>query len=258
MMTKQDKNVHESHVFALWVPGRILPGNSAKNGSQHSLRNKDLIHRIKYVLRLKPEESLILFDDVSVIQAILAEYIGSDGIHITLIKRHSLQPLQPAIRIMLPLLKREALQDAIYSCVEMGATAIDLILTEKTHKKWGGEREEDRLRAIMIAAAEQSKQFSLPTLTPPQKIDDYVKKLIKSNDVKIVFDPRGQPLKAIIDQFAASSPKAITLALGPEGDFTAGEKNLLMAAGFLPCALTPTVLRAQQALILGLGVIRSL
>ncbi len=45
--------------------------------------------------------------------------------------------------------------------------------------------------------------------------------------------------------------------IGPEGDLTKEEKAYLKEQGFLFCALTPTVLRAQQAVALGLGILRS-
>ena len=41
-------------------------------------------------------------------------------------------------------------------------------------------------------------------------------------------------------------------------DLTEQEKNLLQDQGFLFCALTPTILRAQQAVALSAGLIRSL
>lgn len=52
-------------------------------------------------------------------------------------------------------------------------------------------------------------------------------------------------------------PHAIIACAGPEGDLTYEEKMQLTEDGFAFCALTPTVLRAQQAIAIGLGAIRS-
>ena len=45
--------------------------------------------------------------------------------------------------------------------------------------------------------------------------------------------------------------------VGPEGDLTQEEKDYLKQQGFVFCRLTPTVLRARQAVALGLGILRS-
>jgi 16S rRNA U1498 N3-methylase RsmE len=44
---------------------------------------------------------------------------------------------------------------------------------------------------------------------------------------------------------------------GPEGDFTLEEKELLKKHNFIAAQLTPTILRAQQAVAISLGVVRS-
>ena len=56
---------------------------------------------------------------------------------------------------------------------------------------------------------------------------------------------------------AGSLIEPIYGSVGPEGDLTLEEKAYLKQLGFVFCALTPTVLRAQQAVALGLGVLRS-
>jgi RsmE family RNA methyltransferase len=51
---------------------------------------------------------------------------------------------------------------------------------------------------------------------------------------------------------------ATVLFVGPEGDLTDQEKVLLKQNGFIFCALTPTILRACEAIALGAGVVRSI
>jgi 16S rRNA U1498 N3-methylase RsmE len=46
--------------------------------------------------------------------------------------------------------------------------------------------------------------------------------------------------------------------VGPEGDLAATEKTELKRAQFTFCALTPTVLRAVDAIRIGAGMLRSL
>ena len=53
-------------------------------------------------------------------------------------------------------------------------------------------------------------------------------------------------------------PKQISLMVGPEGDLTMDEKELLKERDVQFLCLTPTVLRAQQAVAVSLGIFRSL
>jgi RsmE family RNA methyltransferase len=46
--------------------------------------------------------------------------------------------------------------------------------------------------------------------------------------------------------------------VGPEGDLTHAEKEFLKEKNVVFCRLTPTVIRSKDALMIGLGVLRSL
>ncbi len=61
-----------------------------------------------------------------------------------------------------------------------------------------------------------------------------------------------------MNEIGAQNSDALVICSGPEGDLTCEEKRMLADANFLFCALTPTVLRAQQAVAVGLGSFRSL
>ena len=50
----------------------------------------------------------------------------------------------------------------------------------------------------------------------------------------------------------------IVLMVGPEGDLMGDEKAYLNGNGFVFCQLTPTILRAQQAVTVSVGALRSL
>ncbi len=65
----------------------------------------------------------------------------------------------PEIRWCIPLIAKEAFEDIVYNFTAMGVASIQPLVTEKVKRSWGGDRERARLDRIMIAAAEQSKQF---------------------------------------------------------------------------------------------------
>ena len=104
----------------------------------------------------------------------------------------------------------------------------------------------------MIAAAEQSKQFIIPTMHMVIDLKDWKP---QGSSYSIFFDGGGTPLKEVLHDLDRQVDEFIA-CVGPEGDLTKEEKHQLKDQGFIFCALTPTILRAKQSIAVGLGVLR--
>lgn len=229
------------HEFALYSPGKPFAKGPC------GIVDVALVHRIVHVLRLKKDDTLILFTReqhaLFVITAVGKKEITG------LIK--SVTPNQqycPSITLLLPLLKKEALEHAIYGAVEVGVTKIQLVLTEKVQRAWGGKQELERLERIIVAAAEQSKCFSFATISAPIALE---KALQEHNDKKILYaDPAGAPIAKVTEP--------VVLLVGPEGGLTVQEELLLKNQQGQPICLGPTILRAQQAAITFVSLVRAL
>jgi 16S rRNA (uracil1498-N3)-methyltransferase len=162
-------------------------------------------------------------------------------------------PITPSITLMPSLLKRDAFETVVYLAAQMGATIIQPLQTAKTHRSLNNEKEQARLTKIMIAACEQAKSFCIPELKNPIDIND-----LSKPPYGIYFEDDGTPLATISQKIITEKPKNLTLVFGPEGGLTMAERQHLDACGFTCCALTPTILRAQEAIAVGLGALRSL
>lgn len=254
-MNKQQVAVSK-HEFALYLESLSAIHATLSPNNIFTIDDPDLVHRITHVLRLAPEETLILFDRTGTIQIRIREITKKKIVGI--LQSISLNtPLQPHITFFLPLLKRHDLETALYSLTEIGVQEIFLISTHKTQKGLpGSEKEFERLQRIIIAAAEQSKNFCFPTLRPPAPLEQALE-LLKPDSTFIHFDPAGQDMLTIAQTVVAKKTTAIFLMVGPEGDMTFEEQELIKKNGALFCALTPTVLRSVQAISIGAGVIRS-
>ena len=248
--------MRSKHIFALYTH-EALPKNGIADGTLHRLSDLTLVQRIYGVLRLRPGDIVQIFNMHEVMVVTLHQVASNKEIQFTINMLEPLRSLKPDIMVILPLLKRDALCDALYTCVEMGVNSIDLVTTQKIHKFWYTDHEADRLKSVMIAAAEQSKQFVLPRIRGLQSLAVAVQEYAASKAYRMLFDPHGLSLFDHIKHIKNEGPERIILAVGPEGDFTEQEKILLNEAGFTRCALTETVLRAQQALAVGLGAVRS-
>jgi 16S rRNA (uracil1498-N3)-methyltransferase len=247
--------LHEDkHHFALyWAP---ISSATLKAGTSFVLDDELLVHRITKVLRLMPPETCTLFDE-NIHCSVQLVAIEKRSVVLKIIAKNNNQQLAPSISCILPLLKREALEQAVYNLVEIGVNEIQLILTQKTHRAWSGQNEFERIHKIMIAAAEQAKQFSVPKIYQPIGLQEYLQKKIQNNAL-IFFDTNGISLAQWFKEKASLKTESISLLIGPEGDLTKTEKDAVQAAGAHLVSLTPTILRAQQAITLGAGAIRSL
>lgn len=251
MSRKQDR-----HEFAFYLPDLSSRLISLDSGSCLYIADDDLFHRMMHVVRLTAGDSCLLFDrDFHVLIELLC--FSKKGVIEGRIKEKNKnnQPLPP-ITFLLPLLKRNSFEDALYSLVELGATIIQPVFTSKIQRKWGGKKEYERGLHIMSAAAEQSKNFAFSLLKEPVFLPDALE-AFTNDDEKIFFDASGENAIKIINRVCEKNKKNIVLFVGPEGDLDEYEKLLLHKHGFSFCALTPTVLRAVQAISLSIGMIRS-
>lgn len=245
----------EKHEFAFYAPDTVNYLIEHPKPRLFTLDNADLYHRIIHVLRLSKEDQFILFDQTNHIQCSL-ETVEKKKLSVKILAQNQNLSLSPSITFLLPLLKREAFHETIYALCELGATHIQPIITQHSQRKWT-EKEKEKTERIIHAAAEQSKNFAFPDIAQPVKLEDFLENK-ENNHISIFFDPDGKPLLQTINALAEKFPQEIRLMIGPEADLTPDEKKALEQNNFSFCALTPTILRAQQAAVVSLGIIRSL
>lgn len=245
----------EKHQFAFYW--QELSEKSLRQNETVTLKNSELFHRFVHILRLKTDETCIFFDAHKNIEVTIKSFDKKNMITFLIDAIKENVQLKPHITFLLPLLKREAFEHAIYSLVELGANEIQLVMTEKTQRKWGGAKELERLQRIMIAAAEQSKNFAMPTIHEPQELARILPEL-KQSCKKIFFDAQGVVAYNFFKELKKEPVENLIALIGPEGDLTLQEKRNLQQYNVLFCRLTPTVLRAEQAVVVGMGIMRSL
>ncbi len=248
---------HDKHIFALYCSNLntklILEPNK-----HHEIIDQALWRRITQILRLKAGEAIMLFDGAREITLELSEqtFSGKNKVAGIIVEAKRSVPLAPAITLMPSLLKREAFETVMYLAAQMGATVVQPIIATKTQRSWQGDKDLQRLKSVMIAACEQAKNFIIPEIKLPIPLTSIEKHLAPF--AGIYFEDTGKPLMSIAQEIKLQEPKNISLVFGPEGGLTVAEQEYLDVHGFSCCALTPTILRAQEAVAVGLGSIRSL
>jgi 16S rRNA (uracil1498-N3)-methyltransferase len=238
-----------AHEFALYVSD--IPSVELKVGAGIEFHEPEFVHRVSRVLRLDVDDNIILFNAEYHLSVVIKK-ISKNVILVELESIGHNKFFKPYITLLLPLLKREALEQAIYSAVELGVNKIQLLVTQKVQRNWQA-KELERLKHIMIAAAEQSKCFAIPEIVEPVPLLD-----VPLSDYTVFFDPEGEALVDVLTKdFHKKQIESLTVVVGPEGDLTESEKFYLQKQQALFVRLTPTILRAQQAVALGVGILRS-
>lgn len=237
-----------THQFALYVQDLNLTGKKR----EIVLTDSDLVHRMQRILRLEVADEIIIFNRSHHAHVRIVS-VDKKAVTVHVITNQPNHILKPSVSFLLPILKREAFEAALYFLVEAGVNDIYPVITAKAHRAWAGQRERDRLERIIISATEQSKHFSPTTLHEPLSLIDALR---HKSEMNLFFDPAGSSLGQMMNMI--SKAQSFTLLIGPEGDLTVDEKSLVSKAGFVSSRLTPTILRAEDAAGVAACMIRSL
>lgn len=250
MLNKKKKSQENKHEFAFYC-NDVSAFTHDTDPGDITFTSDELYHRFKHVVRIKPGDSVILFDKEHNISFLFLRCEGKNKVVGIWKDRKVNSKVMPAITFLLPLLKIDALSDAMYSLTEVGITTIQLLSTEKTQTPCTSKLLE-KLERVAIAAAEQSKDFSYPTILPPVELTDWLK--TPTAGKKFHFDVTGVPFSSWYSPIDMN--ESYYLLVGPEGDLTDVEKQLTKQTGFVACLLTPTVLRSTRAISLVSGLFR--
>ena len=250
---------NEKHEFAFFSEevARLI-----KEQHEYTFNDKELVHRLGVIVRVKPGETSIFFNGDMHVQCEIVACSKKEVVVRVLARKKNLV-IAPALTWLLPLLEREAFEEALYALTAMGATEIIPVITEKSRRAWGSEKELERAHRIMVASIEQSKQFCVPKIGATVKLADAVDVRgsntlgISALSTKIFFDAQGAPAFEVITKIRENVVEPVVCCVGPEGDLTQAEKELMRTHGFVFCALTPTILKASAAVEVGMGLLRS-
>ncbi|HLH55105.1 MAG TPA: RsmE family RNA methyltransferase, partial [Verrucomicrobiae bacterium] len=150
----------------------------------------------------------------------------------------------------------------IQKATELGVWRIVPLLTERTVSKIESGEKEQKLEKWNQVAIESIKQCGspwLPKIEMPCTIKEFleIQSKIDLRMVGSLENERRHPRKCF-EEFARKNgklPHSISVAIGPEGDFTPEELQVLKLAGAQPITLGNLVLRTETAAMYCLSII---
>jgi len=207
------------------------------------------------VLRKKEGSLIELFDGKG--SSCTAEIISSQKkrVKVKLVEELVFQD-RKGIKISLgqSLIKTEPFSFSIQKATELGVASISPLYTERTVIKLNSNSTKSRKarwQSIATHACQQCGENWLPEINEIQRLEDWAQ-AVKAKH-KIVLYPNAETKLSSL-----TFDDSVAIAVGPEGDFTDSEINLLTEKDFLPVKLGERVLRADTAVISVVSAIRAM
>jgi 16S rRNA (uracil1498-N3)-methyltransferase len=218
---------------------KLLPG------SKHLLSNQESHHLVN-VLRAKPSDSLLLMNghgDVANVHV-----CGKIGTQVEVQVKAITVCQRSRLVLCQAMLKSKAMDLVIRDATAIGVAKILPLISERIDVKFDKKSIENKLlhwKAIAIEACKQSGEAFIPEICNPIAFEDF---LNTNKETSIVASLYNQEKKYITDYHSEiCSAEILNLIVGPEGDFSRREYEMMMSSGMKFITLTKNVLRSETA-----------
>jgi 16S rRNA (uracil1498-N3)-methyltransferase len=180
----------------------------------------------------------------------------SATIRVVQVTKHPL-PTGKVLVVGLP--KGDGLMEIVRQATELGATAVQPLLTSRTEVNWDADRAEHKLERWRAAALEAGKQSGnpwLPEIHAPLEMGTWLKHLPTAGkgSLRLVaaLTPEAVPMAQLETQ---NAKRETIICVGPEGDFSPEEYAAFKTAGFQFVRLPGHVLRVETACVVILSIL---
>ena len=202
------------------------------------------------VRRVQPGDVLQLFDGSGNDWPATVLAVGRSEVRVRLGAAVPVQRELPrSVTLAVAMPANERMDALVEKATELGVAAVQPLMSRRSVLRLSGERaqrKQQHWQAIAEAACEQCGRARVPRVAAVQELDAWLASLPRSEGshrLLLSLQPDAQPVHALVLAGAAS---VLTLS-GPEGGLAPDEEAAARAAGFLPAALGPRVLRADTA-----------
>jgi 16S rRNA (uracil1498-N3)-methyltransferase len=228
-----------------------------ENCRGHSLRldGREAHHALQ-VLRVKRGERVTVLDGSGGEFLCDVENAAKDSLTLA-VKEKKVHPASPCpVTLLVAIPKGKIIEDIIQKAVELGASRIVPLLTERvvTHlDREGAEHKREKWQQVAIEAIKQCGAAWLPKVEPPTTLKEF---LAHGDQPEFMFvgslqTERRHPREWLkeFQQQHGRLPHSAGVWIGPEGDFTLAELQAIEAAGANPVTLGSLTLRVETAAI---------
>lgn len=201
-------------------------------------------HYLIAVMRFKVGDPLKLFDNVTGEWLAVADHVGKRDIVFNVRARLRQREAVPDLWLLAAPIKKARIDMAVEKACELGIARYRPVITRRTIIE---RIKADRLRGIMIEAAEQCGRTALPEIGEAIKLSALLRDWPSERTLYFADENGGEP-------FAPTQGPAAIL-IGPEGGFDDDERAAIRALPqAIPISLGPRILRAETAAIAAISL----
>ena len=220
----------------------------------HLTLSGDEAQHCSRVMRKQPGDTIEIFDGAGRVAVCEITHVSKSEVQARIESETRMEPFATAIHLLPALIKAEPFEWLLEKAVELGATSIQPVITDRTVIHLDAAQTEKKLakwRRHMIESAKQCHTPFVPELKVPIA---FAAGLQIAADFKLIpaLSEQTRTLKQVLP---TTKPASVAFLIGPEGDFTAEEEAQAFAAGFTPVTLGPLILRAETAAIATLAIL---
>ena len=207
----------------------------------------DEAHHLTRVLRLVAGDLVTVFDGRGVEWRARVQKASRESATLSLLEPVPSRVPKVAITLAQAVIKSESMEDVIRDSTMAGVAAIQPLISERTTvKRRGLDSASVRWRRIALASAKQCGAARLPEILDPSAFDDWLPESLPTHSYLLLEPDAASESMTTVRRLALEPPPAEAhLLVGPEGGWTARERDAAVSAGAIPLSLGPLTLRAS-------------
>ena len=222
------------------------PDNIVENSI--NLLSKEHTHYLVNVMRLKRGSNLSFFNKNGEWKGEIV-FLDKDRVEVKFLNKIKESLRSTNVELAICLVKKTSMEIILQKATELGVAKITPIISERTEVK---DLNIERAKKIVIEATEQSNQLNIPDIQEPKKLKNFINSL--NNDAGLFFADINTEKK--IDKKNIEKYKKICVLIGPEGDFSPTEREIILDKdNTIPFSLSKNILRTETAAISALSII---
>jgi len=213
-----------------------------------SLLSKEHTHYVVNVMRLKRGSQINFFNKTGEWKSEII-FLDKDRVEIKILEKVKQSMTSSNIELAICLVKKNPMETILQKATELGVSKIIPIVSERTEVK---ELNFERANKIVVEATEQSNQLTPPEISKVIKLKDFLKNLDSSSKLLFADVNSKDNLKAE----AIKGAKTLSVLIGPEGDFSPPERELIFAnRNVIPFTISKNILRSDTAVISAISLV---
>ncbi len=209
-------------------------------------------HHMRSVLRLAVDARVSLLDPAGVEHHGTIERYERSRAVVRVESSSSRSPSAARTRIILAaaIVKGPRMDFVVEKAAELGASELWPIVSARGLVRSPGADRLARWGRLAISAAKQSYSPAAMEVRSPIGVDGMIRG-VPPRTLAVICASGAEPLAGVIRRLR---PRAILIAVGPEGDFDDDERAKAASAGFVAVGLGPNRLRSETAALAAVSI----